>query len=154
MVNRLGRRFRFLVSTSLMLLFYTAQAVRFAEYAQHGTAAAGHVVIAFIFLFYAPYDIAFMPLIVSYTVEILPFSLRAKGFNVFAFVVSVALIFNQYVNPIALDALGWKYYVSRVFMVLRKQTLIRFFNSLCTSAGLHVNLSFCGSSSSRQRTGR
>lgn len=27
------------------------------------------------------------------------------------FVVSVALVFNQYVNPIALDKLGWKYYV-------------------------------------------
>lgn len=47
-----------------------------------------------------------------YTVEILPYSLRAKGFNIFNFVISVALIFNQYVNPIALDAIAWKYYVS------------------------------------------
>ena len=46
-----------------------------------------------------------------YTVEILPYSLRAKGFNIFNFVISVALIFNQYVNPIALDAIAWKYYV-------------------------------------------
>ena len=30
----------------------------------------------------------------------------------FNFTVSVALIFNQYVNPIALKAIGWKYYVS------------------------------------------
>jgi len=112
MVNRLGRRFLFLLSAGLMTLFYTAQAICFAEYAQHGTPAAGHAVIAFIFLFYAAYDIAFTPLIVSYTVEILPYNLRAKGFNVFGFVISVALIFNQYVNPIALDALGWKYYVS------------------------------------------
>ena len=116
MVNRLGRRFLFLVSAGLMTLFYTAQAICFAEYAEHGTAAAGHAVIAFIFLFYAAYDLAFTPLIVSYTVEILPYSLRAKGFIVFNFVISVALIFNQYVNPIALDALGWKYYVSRGFI--------------------------------------
>ena len=46
-----------------------------------------------------------------YTVEILPYSLRAKGFNVFNFVISVALIFNQYVNPIALKAITWRYYV-------------------------------------------
>ena len=118
MVNRLGRRFLFLVSAGGMTLFYTAQAICFSEYAQHGTRAAGHAVIAFIFLFYAAYDIAFTPLIVSYTVEILPYNLRAKGFNVFGFVITVAIVFNQYVNPIALDALGWKYYVSRAFILL------------------------------------
>ena len=47
----------------------------------------------------------------AYTVEILPFSLRAKGFNVFNFAVSVSIIFNQYVNPIALGKLAWKYYI-------------------------------------------
>lgn len=60
------------------------------------------------------YSLAFTPLIVSYTVEILPFSVRAKGFNVFNFTISVALIFNQYVNPIALDSISWKYYVRRL----------------------------------------
>ena|SRR5882762_490958 len=58
-------------------------------------------------------SVAFTPLIVSYTIEILPFHLRAKGFNVFNFVISAALIFNQYVNPIALNHLSWKYYVCR-----------------------------------------
>ena len=28
--------------------------------------------------------------------------------------VSLSLIFNQYVNPVALGKLGWKYYVSRI----------------------------------------
>ena len=58
------------------------------------------------------HSLAFTPLIVSYSLEILPYSLRAKGFNVFNFTISVALIFNQYVNPIALKNIGWKYYVS------------------------------------------
>ena len=57
------------------------------------------------------HSLAFTPLIVSYSLEILPYSLRAKGFNVFNFTISVALIFNQYVNPIALDHIAWKYYV-------------------------------------------
>jgi len=48
---------------------------------------------------------------VSYTVEILPFAIRAKGFNVFNFAISLSLIFNQYVNPIALDNIAWKYYI-------------------------------------------
>jgi len=77
----------------------------------HSQPAAAHSVIAFIFLFYACYDIAFTPLIVAYTVEILPYPLRAKGFNIFNFTISLALIFNQYVNPIALQHITWKYYV-------------------------------------------
>lgn len=110
-VDRLGRRVLILSSAGLMMLCYMAQAICFAEYAQHGTVAAGHAVIVFIFLFSSAYALAFSPLAISYTVEILPFNLRAKGLCLFNFVVSLALIFNQYVNPIALGALGWKYYV-------------------------------------------
>ena len=50
-----------------------------------------------------------------YTVEILPYNIRAKGLNVFSFVISLALVFNQYINPIALDHLAWKYYVGSCF---------------------------------------
>lgn len=111
LVERLGRRFLFLTSAAGMLLFFTLQTICSARYAITQSQGAAHAVIAFIFLFYAAYDLAFTPLIVSYTVEILPFSLRAKGFNVFNFTISVALIFNQYVNPIALENIGWKYYI-------------------------------------------
>jgi len=126
-VNRLGRRFLFLASCGLMLLFYIAQAICFAEYAQHGTAAAGHAVIAFIFLFSSAYALAFSPLVISYTVEILPFNLRAKGLCLFNFVVSLALIFNQYVNPIALGAIGWKYYLVYVCWLACEFVFLWFF---------------------------
>lgn len=51
------------------------------------------------------------PLLVSYTVEILPFRIRAKGLMVMNLCVNCSLVFNQYANPIALGALGWKYYI-------------------------------------------
>ena len=92
--------------------FYMAQVVCLTEYSEYGVPAAGHAFVVFVFLFFAAYDIAFTPLIISYTVEILPFHLRSKGFGVFGVVIFLAVIFNQYVNPYALDALGWKYYVS------------------------------------------
>jgi len=110
-VDRAGRRVLFLTSAGGMVVFFSMQTVCSAQFALHGNPAAAHAVIAFIFLFYAAYDIAFTPLIVSYTVEILPYSLRAKGFNIFNFVVSLALIFNQYVNPVALQKIAWKYYI-------------------------------------------
>ncbi|KAI0701342.1 hexose transporter [Cytidiella melzeri] len=111
LVERIGRRTLFLTSCAGMLLFFILQTICSAQFALRGTESAAHAVIAFIFLFYACYDIAFTPLIVAYTVEILPYSLRAKGFNIFNFTISLALIFNQYVNPIALEKLGWKYYI-------------------------------------------
>ncbi|KAL4259749.1 Major Facilitator Superfamily Sugar Transporter [Pleurotus pulmonarius] len=109
--DRLGRRLLFLTSAVGMLVFFTMQTICSAEFAIHGSHAAAHTVIAFIFLFYASYDLAFTPLIISYSIEILPFPLRAKGFTVFNFAVSLSIIFNQYVNPVALDAIQWKYYV-------------------------------------------
>ncbi len=39
----------------------------------------------------------------AYTVEILPFKIRAKGLMIMNFFVNIALIFNQWVNPIALN---------------------------------------------------
>ncbi|KAL4248750.1 major facilitator superfamily protein [Abortiporus biennis] len=109
--DRIGRRPMFITSTIGMLVFYVLQTVCFALYSVHGNLTAAHAFIAMIFLFYGFYDIAFTPLIVSYTVEILPFALRAKGFTIFNFALTLSLIFNQYVNPIALKALGWKYYL-------------------------------------------
>jgi hypothetical protein len=38
------------------------------------------VTIPFIFVFYLFYNVAYTPLLVAYTLEILPFAIRAKGF--------------------------------------------------------------------------
>ena len=43
--------------------------------------------------------------------EILPYSVRAKGLTLLNFTTSCALVFNQYVNPIALQHIQWRYYV-------------------------------------------
>lgn len=73
--------------------------------------AAGQAVLAAIFIYYAFYNIAMSPLLVSYTVEILPFRIRSKGLMVMQMCVNASLVFNQYVNPIALDGIGWKLYI-------------------------------------------
>ncbi|TFY73153.1 hypothetical protein EWM64_g10859, partial [Hericium alpestre] len=109
--DKIGRRVLFITSTVGMLVFWIIQTICLSLYEQHGNPMVGRSVIGMIFCYYAFYDIAFTPLIVSYSVEILPYSIRAKGFTAFNFAVSASLIFNQYVNPIALNALGWKYYL-------------------------------------------
>lgn len=88
-------------------------------------------------------SIAFTPLIVSYTVEILPFSIRAKGFNVFNFVVSLALIFNQYVNPIALQNIGWKYYVRLASRLRPTAVSYRLSSQIFYCCWLFFQFAFC-----------
>ena len=60
--------------------------------------------------FYGSYDIAWTPLPYHYTTEIMPYSLRTKGLAIFTVFNQVGNAFNQFVNPIALAKLTWKYY--------------------------------------------
>jgi len=126
-VDKIGRRLLFITSTVGMLLFFIMQTVCSAVYAKNQNNSAAYAVIAAIFLFYAAYDIAYSPLIVTYTVEILPYQIRAKGFVVFNFTISLALIFNQYVNPVALDKLQWKYYLVYVCWLAFELVFVYFF---------------------------
>lgn len=109
--TRVGRRPLLLTSCTGMIVFWTAQTICFSIHQNTGSIAAGNAVVAFIFLFYTSYNIAFPPLLASYPIEIFPYPLRAKGYMVANFMMTLSLIFNQYVNPIALEALQWKYYL-------------------------------------------
>ncbi|KAG8955076.1 hypothetical protein FRC04_009533 [Tulasnella sp. 424] len=110
-VDRIGRRKLFLISNAGMLLVFVGWTVTSAVFQETGSKAAGSATIAMIFIFFALYDIAYTPLLIAYTIEILPFKIRAKGFAAMSFTVTLGLIFNQYVNPVALEKLGWKYYL-------------------------------------------
>ncbi|KAG9014660.1 hypothetical protein FRB94_011838 [Tulasnella sp. JGI-2019a] len=110
-VDRVGRRRLFLVSNAGMLAVFIVWTVTSALFQETGSKVAANMTIVMIFFYYAFYDIAYTPLLVSYTIEILPFKMRAKGFAVMSITVVLALVFNQFVNPVALENLGWKYYI-------------------------------------------
>lgn len=94
-----------------MLLCYISTTIALARFSEEANDAAAHAVIAFIFLYYIAYNIGFSGLLVSYSSEILPYRLRAKGLTIMFFCVDLSLWFNQYVNPIAILKIEWKYYI-------------------------------------------
>ncbi|PCG90188.1 Major facilitator superfamily domain, general substrate transporter [Penicillium occitanis (nom. inval.)] len=115
-VDKLGRRVLFLVSAGTMLISYVVVTGLSGSFAQTGHSATGIAVVPFLFCFFAGYDIALTPLLLAYTCEIWPYTLRTKGITVMWVTAISAIFFNTFVNPIALEAIGWKYYI--VFVVV------------------------------------
>lgn len=95
-VDKIGRRPLFLTAISGMTLSFACWTITGAIYENSGVptpptadspdggitytnVGAGFAQIAFVWLFGVFYDIGFSGLLVAYTLEILPFHLRAKG---------------------------------------------------------------------------
>ncbi|KAK5094637.1 hypothetical protein LTS08_008493 [Lithohypha guttulata] len=116
LVDKLGRRLLFLASAGTMLTSYIIVTGLSGSFAQTVNAATGTAVVPFLFFFFAGYDIALTPLLVAYPCEIWPYALRSRGLTVTWVTAVVAIAFNTFVNPIALEAIAWRYYI--VFVVV------------------------------------
>ncbi|KAL7762839.1 hypothetical protein ACKLNR_006197 [Fusarium oxysporum f. sp. zingiberi] len=125
-VDRVGRRKLFLGSSIGMLVTLIAVAICNERFLATGNKSAGYCMILFLFLFNGAYDSAYSPLPTLYTAEIHPFDLRAKGVSIsFASAFGFGL-FNQYVNPIALEVITWKYYLVFIAIVACQLPVIYF----------------------------
>jgi MFS family permease len=128
LVDRLGRRFLFLTSTIGMLCAFsvwTGLAARNQQLENAGS-GLGIGVVVMVFVFYAFYNFAMSPLPIAYLLEVLPYTLRAKGLTVFNLAQYCSGIFNGFANPVALEALRWKYYVVFVCALLLWLVVIYF----------------------------
>ncbi|GKT83982.1 hexose transporter protein [Colletotrichum tofieldiae] len=120
LVDRLGRRFLLLTSLIGMLIAFTIWTILAALNQQrpNGSKGLGIGVVVMVFVFFAFYNFAMMPLPIAYVLEVLPYTLRAKGLTVFNLAQFCSGIFNGFVNPVALEHLRWKYYIVFVCALL------------------------------------
>lgn len=125
--ERYGRRILWLLSTALMLLFLSITTIAAGLFQEKHIASAGLAVVPMLFLFFAGFDLAYSPLFIAYPAEILPFQLRAKGLAVTLTTDAIACFFNQYVNPVAFDAMRWKYYFVYVGCLVLFFAIVYFF---------------------------
>ncbi|EOO01318.1 putative sugar transporter protein [Phaeoacremonium minimum UCRPA7] len=125
-VDRVGRRFLFLAATLGMLISYILITALSATFAKGQSAAVGTAVVPFLFLMYGCFSLAFTPLLTAYPVEIWQYNLRARGLSVLWISTAIAVFFNIFINPIALDAIEWKYYILYVFILAGGGAVIYF----------------------------
>ncbi|KAL4786289.1 general substrate transporter [Aspergillus varians] len=110
LVDVLGRRKLFMIAAVGMLIAFSIWTGCSAVYEQNGNSGAGSAVIAMIFLYYGVAGFAWPGLTVAYCAEILPFNIRAKGIAINLSLTALSSVFNQYVNPIGLESLQWRFY--------------------------------------------
>lgn len=118
LADRIGRRTLWLISFIGMILANVPLTISSAMYAQHGSKGASFAVVVFLFIYDAAFNLANNPLLYCYPTEILPFPIRAKGLSIQVAVSQAALTINQYVNPIALDSIGFYYYIFYLGMLI------------------------------------
>ncbi|TKA53211.1 hypothetical protein B0A53_04067 [Rhodotorula sp. CCFEE 5036] len=127
LVERVGRRPLWMFSTGAMLVCFAGLLGTSAGFAQTGKTSIGFASVAFIFLSYGAYDIAWTPLAYSYVTETLPYSMRASGMALFVWCQNATLCANQWINLIGLDAASWKFYFVFIATLIFFNVMIYFY---------------------------
>jgi hypothetical protein len=116
-----------------MFIFLICATITGQQFVQKGSIGIGYVNIVFVWLHGVSYSLAWSGLLVAYTVEILPYKLRAKGVFIMNLAVQVALTINNYVNPIPISKGGgwygenWKLFACYTGWVLLELVWIYYF---------------------------
>jgi MFS family permease len=111
LIDKLGRRVLWNWSGIGMCLSFVIWTVCSALFDQTSSSSLGTAILAFIFIFYFHYDIAYTPLVISYPTEILPYNMRSRGISAEFGAIYGSQVALSFINPVALDSIGWRYYI-------------------------------------------
>jgi hypothetical protein len=125
LANFFRRRIQYLTAFGGMTVVFACWTGASAVFAQNGNEHAAGAVVAMIFIYYGFYNLMH-PLTYIYITEVFPFISRSKGVALTQFFSRAGSAFNQFVNPIGLGNLGWKFYIVYVVWLACETTIIGF----------------------------
>ena len=119
------RRRQFLIAYGGMCIIFACWTASSATYAKSNSTntSAGIAVVVLIFIYYAFYNLM-MPLAYCYITEVFPFMHRSKGVAIMQLFSRAGSAFNQFVNPIGMDSLKWKFYLVYVVWLAVETSVI------------------------------
>ncbi|KAJ6079601.1 hypothetical protein N7467_009354 [Penicillium canescens] len=128
LVDRAGRRRLFLWGMGGMGIAYTLWTICSALNEERGFKDKGFAaaVLLMIFIFSACYHMC-SPIAPTYIMEVVQYSLRAKASMMYQLTGNLAGIYNSFANPVAMDAISWRYYIVWCCVIGIHFTLIYFF---------------------------
>ena len=97
-----------------MVISFILWTIMAAEYENHNQLQSwGIGQIVFVWIFGIFYSIGFSGLLVAYTLEVLPYHLRAKGVMIMNITVQAILALSAQTNPVAIGNLphGWNFWL-------------------------------------------
>lgn len=86
----------------------------------------GRGIVAIIYLFYGFYH-AISPIGFTYMTEVVPYTMRSKASLIYSLTSQGWVLYNNYVNNIAMDAISWKYYIVFCVWVFIQACVVYFF---------------------------
>ncbi|KAL1983599.1 hypothetical protein VTN96DRAFT_10178 [Rasamsonia emersonii] len=125
--GRVGRRPLMIWSMALMWLVFSIITATTGTYVETKSQSASYATVAFIYLYNAVHNLGWTGAMMVYVVEILPYTLRAKGMALFWLLTGACGAFNNYVNPLGIDAFAWKFYFFYVGWILVQLVVIYIF---------------------------
>ncbi|KAL6298721.1 general substrate transporter [Sparassis latifolia] len=108
-LERWGRRPTLMLSSTGMSISVVIITVCTALTPKHSQ--AGPVGIAFLYIFLVVFSFVWTPMQSLYPVEVLAYNNRAKGLAVMNLFVNACGLFNTYLPPVAIGAVGWRFYI-------------------------------------------
>jgi len=126
-IDKFGRRPMMLTSlTGMLFVGFLPWTICSAVYTEDGNRGAGIAVIAFIFIFNAFYASTWNGILTGYTVECMSYDIRPKLICTQNLLVQAAITGFNYLNPVALENIGWKYYVIIDVIILLEILVVYF----------------------------
>lgn len=118
LADRIGRRSLWMISMIGMMAANIGVTITTAVHDKNGSQGAAYMVVVFLFLYNGAFNIACNPLAYAYPTEVLPYNIRTKGMSVVVALGMAMLIVSQYANPVAYAAIGWKYWIFFLGMLI------------------------------------
>ncbi|KAF4467470.1 MFS hexose [Fusarium albosuccineum] len=113
-IPHVKRRSFFLFSTITMTVAFTVWTALAASYTKDPRKGYGLGVLAMMFLFNACQTVCWIPLVITYPLETVTTKQRSIFFSSTMFSMNIASFIAQYINPVGLEALSWRWYIIQI----------------------------------------